>query len=79
MTLPKGMGQFIGWVSFQGEFSVLGKQVLTNASQSCFLLKTTDKGTFRMVTDSRCGGNGFKSSFGFGTDGANLCYGSLLG
>ena len=51
MTLPKGMGQFIGWV-FQGEFSVL--KVVLCASQSCFLLKH-GQGHIRMVTDSRCG------------------------
>ena len=42
--------------SFQGELSVLGKRVITDANQSCFLLKTTNSGVFEWLQTLDAGG-----------------------
>ena len=65
--------------AFQGEFSVLGKQVLTNASQSCFLMKTTDKGTFEWLQTLDAGETVSNLHFALGQTGQIYVTGAYSG
>ncbi|OUU06989.1 MAG: hypothetical protein CBC00_09935 [Verrucomicrobia bacterium TMED40] len=65
--------------SFNGELSVLGKRVVTDANQSCFLLKTTKTGVFEWLQTLDAGGTVSSLKMTLDSTGKVLLAGSYSG
>lgn len=65
--------------SFRGELSVLGKRVVTDANQSCFLLKTTKTGVFEWLQTLDAGGTVSSLKMTLDSTGKALLAGSYSG
>ena len=65
--------------SFIGELSVLGKRVVTDANQSCFVLKTTKTGVFEWLQTLDAGGSVSSLKMTLDSTGKVLLAGSYSG